>query len=38
MEKIRTIKLFRNYYKDFYIAQTDDVRHKNDTSKRDQTS
>lgn len=28
MEKIRTIKLFRNYYKEFYVAQTDDVRHK----------
>ena len=29
MEKIRTIKLFRNYYKEFYVAQADDVRHKN---------
>ena len=28
MEKIRTIKLFRNYYKKFYVAQTDDVRQK----------
>lgn len=28
MEKIRTIKLFKNYYKEFYIAQTDVVRHK----------
>jgi phage-related protein len=28
MEKIRTIKLFRNYYKEFYVAQTDDVRRK----------
>ena len=28
MEKIRTIKLFKNYYKEFYIAQTDAVRHK----------
>ena len=28
MEKIRTIKLFRNYYKEFYVAQTDEVRHK----------
>ena len=28
MEKIRTIKLFRNYYKEFYVVQTDDVRHK----------
>ena len=28
MERIRTIKLFRNYYKEFYVAQTDDVRHK----------
>ena len=29
MEKIRTIRLFRNYYKEFYVAQADDVRHKN---------
>lgn len=28
MEKIRTIKLFKNYYKEFYVAQTDEVRHK----------
>ena len=28
MEKIRTIQLFRNYYKEFYVAQADDVRHK----------
>lgn len=28
MEKVRTIKLFRNYYKEFYIEQTDDVRDK----------
>ena len=28
MEKIRTIKLFRNYYKEFYVAQTTVVRHK----------
>ena len=28
MEKVRTIKLFRNYYKEFYVAQTDDVRRK----------
>ncbi len=28
MEKIRTIKLFRNYYKEFYVAQTDVVRDK----------
>ena len=28
MEKIRTIKLFGNYYKEFYVAQTDDVRQK----------
>ncbi len=28
MEKIRTIKLFKNYYKDFYISQTKDVRDK----------
>ena len=26
MEKIRTIKLFRNYYKEFYVAQTADRR------------
>ena len=29
MEKIRTIQLFRNYYKEFYVAHADDVRHKN---------
>ena len=28
MEKIRTIKLFKNYYKEFYVAKTDEVRHK----------
>ena len=28
MEKIRTIKLYGNYYKEFYVAQTDEVRHK----------
>ena len=28
MEKIRTIKLFKNYYKEFYVAQTDVVRQK----------
>ena len=28
MEKVRTIKLFKNYYKEFYVAQTFDVRHK----------
>ena len=28
MEKIRTIKLFKNYFKEFYIEQTDDVRDK----------
>ena len=28
MEKVRTIKLFKNYYKEFYVAQTDAVRHK----------
>ena len=28
MEKVRTIKLFKNYYKEFYIEQTDDVRDK----------
>ncbi len=26
MEKIRTIKLFKNYYKEFYVAQTKTVR------------
>ena len=28
MEKVRTIKLFKNYYKEFYVAQTFEVRHK----------
>lgn len=28
MEKIRTIKLFRSYYKEFYVAQTKTVRQK----------
>ena len=28
MEKIREIKLFKSYFKDFYIAQTDSVRTK----------
>lgn len=28
MEKVRTIKLFRHYYKEFYIEQTDYVRDK----------
>jgi phage-related protein len=28
MEKVRTIKLFKNYYKEFYVAQTDEVRDK----------
>ena len=28
MEKIRTIKLFKSYFKDFYEAQTDVVRRK----------
>ena len=28
MEKDRTIKLFKNYYKEFYVAQTYEVRHK----------
>ena len=28
MEKIRTIKLFKNYYKEFYVAQPDAVRQK----------
>ena len=28
MEKVRTIKLFKNYFKEFYIEQTDDVRDK----------
>ena len=28
MEKVRTIKLFKNYYKEFYVAQTYEVRDK----------
>ena len=28
MEKVRTIKLFKNYYKEFYVAQTKTVRDK----------
>ena len=28
MDKIRTIKLFKNYYKEFYVAQTKTVRDK----------
>lgn len=28
MKKIRTIKLFGNYYKEFYVSQTDTVRNK----------
>lgn len=28
MEKVRTIKLFKNYYKEFYVAQTFEVRDK----------
>lgn len=28
MEKVRTIKLFKNYYKEFYVAQTQTVRDK----------
>ena len=28
MEKVRTIKLFKDYLKEFYIEQTDDVRDK----------
>ena len=28
MEKIRTIKLFKSYYKDFYVSQTKKVRDK----------
>lgn len=28
MEKLRTIKLFKNYYKDFYVVQTKSVRDK----------
>ena len=28
MEKLRTIKLFKNYYKEFYVAQTKTVRDK----------
>ena len=28
MEKVRTIKLFKSYFKDFYLKQTDVVRRK----------
>lgn len=28
MERIRTIRLFKSYYKDFYVAQTKTVRDK----------
>ena len=28
MEKIRTIKLFKSYYQDFYVSQTKKVRDK----------
>ena len=28
MDRIRTIKLFKNYFKDFYVAQTQTVRNK----------
>ena len=28
MDKIRSIKLFKNYYKEFYVAQTKTVRDK----------
>ncbi len=28
MEKVRYIKLFKNYYKDFYVEQTQTVRNK----------
>lgn len=28
MEKVREIKLFKSYFKDFYVAQTDSVRTK----------
>jgi len=28
MEKVRNIKLFKNYYKEFYVAQTQIVRDK----------
>ena len=28
MNRIRTIKLFKNYFKDFYVAQTQTVRNK----------
>lgn len=28
MEKIRTIKLFKSYYKDYYVSQTKTVRDK----------
>lgn len=28
MEKVRTIKLFKNYFKEFYVAQSQTVRDK----------
>jgi phage-related protein len=28
MDKVRTIKLFKNYFKDFYVSQTKTVRDK----------
>ena len=28
MEKVRNIRLFKNYFKDFYVAQTKTVRNK----------
>lgn len=28
MEKVRNIKLFKNYYKEFYVAQNSEVRDK----------
>ena len=33
MDKIRTIKLFKNYYKEFYVAQTKTVRDKINTKE-----
>lgn len=29
MEKVRDIKLFKSYFKDFYVRQTEVVRRKN---------
>ena len=37
MEKVRTIKLYKNYYKEFYVAQTFEVRHKINQVLKNQT-